>query len=157
MEWNCLDSFYPALMANSRAGGKTWGIPFQRSTILLYWNKALFKEAGLDPNRPPADWTEMADYAKKLTRRDSAGNVVQWGLQIPSSGFPYWLFQGLTTANGLELMNAAGTETRFDQPAAVCSSARAGGGTVTWPIGKASSVASSRARVRAQYLGASSR
>ena len=114
-----LDGFYPALMANSRAGGKTWGVPFQRSTILLYWNKALFKEAGLDPNRPPADWAEMAAYANKLTRRDSAGNAVQWGLQIPSSGFPYWLFQGLTTANGIELMNAAGTETRFDQPAAV--------------------------------------
>ena len=48
-EKNWLDNFYPALMTNSRAGGKTWGIPFQRSTILLYWNKALFKEAGLDP------------------------------------------------------------------------------------------------------------
>ena len=114
-----LDSFYPALMANSRAGGKTWGIPFQRSTILLYWNKEHFKEVGLDPNRPPANWTEMVDYAKKLTKRDSAGVATQWGLQIPSSGFPYWLFQGLTTTNGIELMNAAGTETRFDQPAAV--------------------------------------
>ncbi len=114
-----LGSFYPALMANSRAGGKTWGIPFQRSTILLYWNKDLFRQAGLDPERPPANWAEMADYAKKLTQRDSAGRTTQWGLQIPSSGFPYWLFQGLTTANGIELMNAAGTETRFDQPAAI--------------------------------------
>ncbi len=118
-EKNWLDNFYPALMANSRAGGKTWGIPFQRSTILLYWNKALFKEAGLDPNRPPANWQEMYEYAKKLTRRDANGKVTQWGVQIPSSGFPYWLFQGLTTANGVELMNAAGTETRFDHPAAI--------------------------------------
>ena len=38
-----LASFFPAFMANSQTGGKTWGIPFQRSTIVLYWNKELFK------------------------------------------------------------------------------------------------------------------
>ena len=114
-----LGGFYPALMANSRAAGQTWGIPFQRSTILLYWNKKLFKEAGLDPNRPPANWREMASYAQKLTRRDASGTTTQWGVQIPSSGFPYWLFQGLVTANGAALMNAAGTKTFFDSPAVV--------------------------------------
>jgi sn-glycerol 3-phosphate transport system substrate-binding protein len=111
--------FYPAFMANSQTGGKTWGIPFQRSTIVLYWNKELFKEAGLDPNRAPENWKEMLEYARKLTKRDASGNVTQWGVQIPSSGFPYWLFQGLTTPNGVELMNAAGTETYFDKPAVV--------------------------------------
>jgi sn-glycerol 3-phosphate transport system substrate-binding protein len=114
-----MKSFYPAFMANSQTGGKTWGIPFQRSTIVLYWNKELFKEAGLDPNRAPANWKEMLEYAQKLTKRDAAGNVTQWGVQIPSSGFPYWLFQGLTTPNGVELMNAAGTETYFDKPEVV--------------------------------------
>ena len=112
-------SFFPAFMLNSRTGGKTWGIPFQRSTIVLYWNKELFKEAGLDPSKPPATWAEMLDYAKKLTRRDAGGNVAQWGLQIPSSGFPYWLFQGLTTQNDVLLMNEAGTQTFFDKPAVV--------------------------------------
>ena len=108
--------YFPAFMANSQTGGKTWGIPFQRSTIVLYWNKELFKEAGLDPNRAPANWKEMVEYAQKLTKRDASGNVTQWGVQIPSSGFPYWLFQGLTTPNGVQLMNAAGTETYFDKP-----------------------------------------
>jgi sn-glycerol 3-phosphate transport system substrate-binding protein len=111
--------FYPAFMANSQTGGKTWGIPFQRSTIVLYWNKELFKEAGLDPNKPPANWNEMLQYAQKLTKRDASGNVTQWGVQIPSSGFPYWLFQGLTTPNGVELMNKEGTETYFDRPEVV--------------------------------------
>jgi len=45
--------------------------------------------------------------------------VTQWGVQVPSSGFPYWLFQGFTTPNGVELMNAAGTETYFDKPEVV--------------------------------------
>ena len=111
--------FYPAFMANSQTGGKTWGIPFQRSTIVLYWNKELFKEAGLDPEKAPANWDEMRAFAQKLTKRDASGNVTQWGVQIPSSGFPYWLFQGLTTPNGVELMNAAGTQTYFDKPEVV--------------------------------------
>ena len=78
--------------------------------------RSLFKEAGLDPNKGPATWKEMLEYAQKLTKRNAAGNVTQWGIQIPSSGFPYWLFQGLTTPNGVELMNSAGTETYFDKP-----------------------------------------
>ena len=51
--------FYPAFMANSQTGGKTWGIPFQRSTIVLYWNKELFKEAGLD-DIEAANWWGLA-------------------------------------------------------------------------------------------------
>ncbi|MEO8202504.1 MAG: ABC transporter substrate-binding protein [Betaproteobacteria bacterium] len=114
-----LKSFYPAFMENSQTGGKVWGVPFQRSTIVLYWNKEMFKEAGLDPNRAPENWKEMLQYAQKLTRRDSAGNVSQWGVQVPSSGFPYWLFQGFTTPNNGMLMNKAGTQTYFDNPAVI--------------------------------------
>jgi sn-glycerol 3-phosphate transport system substrate-binding protein len=114
-----LQGFYPAFMENSQTGGKTWGIPFQRSTIVLYYNKEMFKEAGLDPNHPPETWKEMAEYAQKLTKRDASGKVTQWGVQIPASGFPYWLFQGLTTENGVQLMNAAGTETYYDKPAVI--------------------------------------
>ncbi|MEP7275513.1 MAG: ABC transporter substrate-binding protein [Betaproteobacteria bacterium] len=111
-----LKSFYPAFMENSQTGGKTWGIPFQRSTIVLYWNKEAFKEAGLDPNKAPASWMEMAEFGQKLTKRDASGKATQWGVQIPSSGFPYWLFQALAIQNGVNLMNAAGTEVYYDRP-----------------------------------------
>ena len=114
-----MKSFFPAFMKNSQTGGKTWGIPFQRSTIVLYWNKEAFKEAGLDPNKPPATWAEQVEMARKLTKRDAAGNVTQWGLQVPSSGFPYWLFQGFTTQNDVLLMNEAGTQTFYDKPEVV--------------------------------------
>lgn len=114
-----LDSFFPAFMTNSQTDGKTWGVPFQRSTIVLYWNKEAFKEAGLDPDKAPANWTEQIEFARKLTKRDAAGNVTQWGVQVPSSGFPYWLFQGFTTQNGVELMNQAGDTTYYDKPEVV--------------------------------------
>jgi sn-glycerol 3-phosphate transport system substrate-binding protein len=116
-----LKSFYPAFMENSQTGGKTWGIPFQRSTIVMYYNKEAFKEAGLDPNKPPQTWQEMVKDAEKLTKRDASGNVTQWGVQIPSSGFPYWLFQGLAIENGVNLANSAGTKTYYDKPEVVAA------------------------------------
>ena len=104
-----LKSFYPAFMENSQTGGKTWGIPFQRSTIVLYYNKEVFKEAGLDPNKPPATWTEMVEYAQKLTKRDRVGQRHAVGrADSVVRAFPYWLFQGLAIENGVNLMNAAG-------------------------------------------------
>ena len=118
-EKSWIASFFPAFMENSRTGGNTWGIPFQRSTIVLYWNKQAFSDAGLDPEKPPASWQEETAFAQKLTRRDGGGGTLQWGMQIPSSGFPYWLFQGLTTQNDAILMNEAGDRTFFDQPAVV--------------------------------------
>ena len=112
-------SFFPAFMANSQSGGKTWGIPFQRSTVVLYWNKELFKAAGLDPNKPPASWAEMRDMATKLTVKDASGKVTQYGVQIPSSGFPYWLFQGLAIQNGVSMANDAGNAVKFDDPGVI--------------------------------------
>ncbi|MFU8778196.1 MAG: ABC transporter substrate-binding protein [Roseovarius sp.] len=108
-----LDSFYPALMANSRIEGKTWGIPFQRSTIVAYYNKDMFRAAGLDPEAPPANWDEMVRMGKALTRDGT------YGLMIPSTGYPYWMFQALAIQNGQELMSGDGLETYFDDPAVV--------------------------------------
>ena len=122
-------SFYPAFMENSQTGGKasdkktsdkkTWGIPFQRSTIVMFYNKDAFKAAGLDPDKAPDTWDELVADGQKLVKRDAAGNITQWGVEIPSTGFPYWLFQGLTTANNVRLMNQAGTQTYFDKPAVI--------------------------------------
>lgn len=111
-----LDSFYPALMENSRTGGKTWSIPFQRSTIVMYYNKDAFREAGLDPNAPPATWDELVEMGKKLVVKDDEGKETQWGVEIPSTGYPYWMFGALCRQNGEVLMNSAGTEVYFDKP-----------------------------------------
>jgi sn-glycerol 3-phosphate transport system substrate-binding protein len=114
-----IKSFFPAFMENSQGGGHTWGIPFQRSTIVQYWNKDAFKAAGLDPEKAPTSWDEMVAFGKKLTRRDASGAVTQWGLEIPSSGFPYWLFQALTTQNGAILANQDGTKVAYNDPKVV--------------------------------------
>ncbi|WP_101068032.1 ABC transporter substrate-binding protein [Roseovarius salinarum] len=108
-----LDGFYPALMANSEIEGKTWGVPFQRSTIVAYYNKDMFRETGLDPEQAPRTWDEMVEMGKALTDADTHG------LMIPSTGYPYWMFQALAIQNGKELMAADGLTTRFDDPEVV--------------------------------------
>lgn len=110
-----LNSFYPTLMENGRTAGKTWGIPFQRSTIVMYYNKDAFKAAGLNPDKPPETWEQLAAIGKKLTKSDGS----QWGVMIPSTGYPYWMFGALTMQNGQVLMNGAGNETYFDSPAVI--------------------------------------
>ncbi len=108
-----LDSFYPALMENGKFMGKTWGIPFQRSTIVMYYNKDAFREAGLDPEHPPQTWEEMAEMGATLTTDN------RWGVMIPSTGYPYWMFGALCKQNGQDLMDDNGKETYFDNAGVV--------------------------------------
>ncbi|WP_028022146.1 ABC transporter substrate-binding protein [Enterovibrio calviensis] len=103
-----LEGFYPALMENGQAEGQTWGIPFQRSTIVAYYNKDMFRAAGLDPEKPPTTWTELVEMGKKLTNDDT------YGIMIPSTGYPYWMFQALAIQNGKKLMSDDGLTTYFD-------------------------------------------
>ena len=62
-----IDGFYPAFIRHIQ--GKVWGIPFQRSTVVLYWNKQAFEKAGLDGETPPANWQQVVDFGKKLVVR----------------------------------------------------------------------------------------
>ncbi len=110
-----LNSFYPSLMENGKTAGKTWGVPFQRSTIVMYYNKDAFKNAGLDPELPPATWDELVTMGKKLTKEDGT----QWGVMIPSTGYPYWMFGALAMQNDQVLMNNSGDTTYFDDPKVV--------------------------------------
>lgn len=113
-EW--LAGFYPALMENGVVDGKTYGVPFQRSTIVMYYNKDLFRAAGLDPDKPPASWEELAEMGAALTKKNADGNVEQWGAMIPSTGYPYWMFGALAKQQGQVLMNQDGNETYFNAP-----------------------------------------
>lgn len=115
-----LDGFMPAYMASANVDGKTWAVPFQRSTAVLYWNKSAFAEAGLDPEKYPTTWDEMVAYGKAVKKTDASGNVTRWGVGIPGNvGSAQWLFGALAAQNGARLMNDAGTETYLTDPKVV--------------------------------------
>ena len=117
-----LDSFYPGFMENSRipdgnGGYLVYGIPWQRSTIIMYYNKDAFREVGLDPECPPTTWAELEDYAAKLTKKDENGNTIRYGVQIPSdkAGYAYWMLQTFTlTQDGQNLMSPDGKQVYFN-------------------------------------------
>ena len=104
------DGFYEAFMGNTRSGDTVWSIPFQRSTIVLYYNKDAFKAAGLDPEKAPSNWTELREYASKLTTNN------QWGIEIPSTGYQYWMLQALSLQSGSNIMSNDGREVYFNEP-----------------------------------------
>ena len=95
-----LDDFWPAVHANAIVDGDLYAIPFQNSTPLLYYNKEHFKEAGLDPEKPPQTWAELVDAAKKLTKGDRTG----FGLP---EGYDYmgWIMEALSMSNGGRYFN----------------------------------------------------
>src|ERR1700760_1569444 len=106
-----LDGFYPAFMANSHAEGKTWSVPFQRSTAVFYYNKAAFQDAGLDPEKFPTTWADLAATAEKLTKRDASGRVTRWGIKMAADlGNAQWTFGALANQAEQKLMNEAGIE-----------------------------------------------
>jgi ABC-type sugar transport system, periplasmic component len=109
-----LTDFYPAFMLNTQVKGKTWGIPFQRSTILLYYNKDDFKAAGLNSDKAPATWKELESDAKKLTKSG------RYGIEIPSTDYAYWMLQTFTLQQKKKnLMSADGTKVYFNSQEAV--------------------------------------
>jgi ABC-type glycerol-3-phosphate transport system substrate-binding protein len=70
--------------------GRMWGYPQYGIDVYgLTWNKDHFKEAGLDPEKPPKTWAEFREYAKKLTKRDAQGNITRVGYAIRHVGHPH--------------------------------------------------------------------
>lgn len=110
-EW--LDSFYPALMVNSTLDDKTYGVPFQRSTVVQYVNMDALAGAGIDA--APTTWDELESVATAV----SQAGTTDYGLEIPSSAFADWLFAALAYQNGIELSSADGTEAYIDDPASI--------------------------------------
>src|SRR3954449_6074234 len=60
------DSLSPAHRKLATYDGKTYALPFTAEASVLYYNKDLFKKAGLDPAKPPANYAEILDAAKKI-------------------------------------------------------------------------------------------
>ena len=114
-----LDDFYQALLLNARANGHVYSIPWQRSTPIFYYNKDMFRKAGLDPNRAPKNWTELVQYAQKLTARDASGNVTQWGVEAPVADTSPWVFQGFLIEAGAKFFDPNGKWVKFNSPEAV--------------------------------------
>lgn len=64
--------------------GTQYGIGFFPSPQVFCYRKDYFKEAGLDPEKPPKTWDEIRTYAAKLVKKDSSGRIIRAGYDIPA-------------------------------------------------------------------------
>ena len=66
--------------------GKLVSMPFNSSTAILYYNKDMFREAGLDPNDPPTTYAELTEVGRQLLDSDVVDHAITYG-------WPTWVFE----------------------------------------------------------------
>lgn len=66
-DWPELKSASPGHMAVSTYEGRLYGVPLYADVSALFYNKDLFRKAGLDPEKPPTSLAEIREYADKIT------------------------------------------------------------------------------------------
>lgn len=88
-----LSRYQPVYADMCLNNGHIFALPSTPATIALHWNKTLFREAGLDPERPPRTLAELDDYARRLTKRDpETGDITQIGFLPQEPGWWPWAF-----------------------------------------------------------------
>jgi sn-glycerol 3-phosphate transport system substrate-binding protein len=73
-------------------------MPFNSSTAMLYYNKDMFKAAGLDPEKPPTTFSEVYDMSKQIIDAGAA----QYGI---SFGWPAWILEQMFAMHDQLLAN----------------------------------------------------
>jgi ABC-type glycerol-3-phosphate transport system substrate-binding protein len=68
---------------------QVYALPTTPASVALHWNRKLFREAGLDPDKPPRTIEELDRMAEKLTKRDG-GTIVQMGFLPAEPGWWNW-------------------------------------------------------------------
>lgn len=101
-------TFEPNILAYYTVNNQLYSMPFNTSTPILYYNKDMFKAAGLDPENPPKTFDEVTAAADKLTVRDASGTVTRPGITLAIYG---WFFeQFLAEQNALFANNGNGRD-----------------------------------------------
>lgn len=86
-----LDAFKPIWLDIGRYQGRLFALPSTPYTILLFYNRALFRAAGLDPDSPPRTTAELNAFAEKLTKPSADGKTItQLGFTASPSMLGWW-------------------------------------------------------------------
>jgi multiple sugar transport system substrate-binding protein len=81
-------TYYPNIVDTVTFDDNQWGVPIAFSTKALYWNKDLFKQAGLDPEKPPKTWAEEIEFAKTIKEKTGIA-----GYGLPAKTFDNTMHQ----------------------------------------------------------------
>ncbi len=106
--WEGRDDILPAVLANGTYNGSLYGLGYSVTPYVFAYRKDLFEAAGLDANTPPKTWDELAEYARKLTVKNDAGEITQAGFAFPSSGGNMVEYDVFVYGNGGSFMDENG-------------------------------------------------
>ncbi|WP_410513101.1 ABC transporter substrate-binding protein [Paenibacillus sp. BR2-3] len=104
-----LEDFNPGLMGNAYVDDKLFGLPFMRSTPILYKNITMLKDAGLDP-KGPKTWDELEQYSRVLKEKGKVGMTVPVDI---------WFYEGLVAQSGGQILSDDGKSAAFNSPEGV--------------------------------------
>ncbi len=94
--------------------GKLYALPFSADGSVLLWNKQLFQQAGLDPNTPPTNWSEIETYAKKITALGSS--YYGYYFSGACAGCNAFTFLPLIWASGGDVLSTDGKTATMTSP-----------------------------------------
>jgi multiple sugar transport system substrate-binding protein len=105
--------FAPSLFEQSSYKGEVHYIPIGWNNIMINYNRDLFDKAGVAYPKQGWSWDEFREVAKALTVKDSAGNVSQFGYEVPNQNFfvQPWFF-----SNGTGVLNDEWTASNMLDP-----------------------------------------
>lgn len=112
------ENYYPAAWNEAVYKERVYAVPTGIDDRMLFYNRALFREVGLDPDRPPRTWDELTEYAKKLTKLNADKTFQRIGF-IPNYGNS-WLYL-YSWQNGGEFMSEDGRTCTLNNPQTVGS------------------------------------
>jgi ABC-type glycerol-3-phosphate transport system substrate-binding protein len=70
--------------------GRVYSLPTTPASTALHYNRAMLKDAGLDPDRPPRTIEELDAYTDTITRRDERGRIARAGFMPSEPGWWNW-------------------------------------------------------------------
>lgn len=107
-----LRDIMPVALASCDYRGQLWGLPDQTNGLCLFYNKDMFRAAGLDPEVPPRTWDELISYGEKLTKRDEG----VFGIGLSNS---LWWSLPFFYTYGAEFLSEDGKHCLLNSPAGV--------------------------------------
>jgi multiple sugar transport system substrate-binding protein len=100
----------PSVLAEATTpSGKIVALPKGAYAQALHYNRKLFAEAGLDPNKPPTTWAQVRAYAKQIAERTGKAGYVQMGKADNTAG---WILTTVTYALGGRMESGTGANAR---------------------------------------------
>ncbi len=85
-----IDEWMPGVRRMLQYGGRTFGLNATANASFIVYNKEIFRECGLDPEKPPLTLSELETAAEKTTKRDRRGNYERYGLR--PGGLQLWSY-----------------------------------------------------------------